>query len=208
LHDLEVASLTKLVRQADQSTASQPALSEDPGVSVAQPAKSTAPAPRGAEAALSAEAPSAAAAPDDDSSGIELAAEALAAPAAVAPVGEPLQLVVKQAAVSPNRPRVGAAQLDLETSLRNARRLQGINQLEQAAAAYQAVLDQHPEHSAALVGLARINLAWGQLEAALELAQRAALATPNQPNVHLTLGDVLRARGDQQRAQAEYALVK
>jgi tetratricopeptide (TPR) repeat protein len=207
-HDLEVASLTKLIRQVDHATASHSALPDDRRVPLAQAAKSAAPALPGAEAGLNAEAAAAAAVTDEGPSPIELAPEALAAPVAAAPVGEPPQAVIKQALVGPNRLRVGAARPDLETNLRNARRLHALNQLEGAAAAYQAVLDQHAEQSTALVGLARIHLAWGQLEAALELAQRAVLATPDQPNVHLTLGDILRARGDLQGAQAEYALAK
>lgn len=220
-HDVGVAPLTKMLTQADHHAASQLRSDESPSASLAKPVKSAAPAQPSAEAAPSPEAPArpVAAVPDPLASSTLVAPESGLAAAVHASVPAPApqqpELVIAQPLAGSKRP-LGAsvtqsaksARLDLETSIRNARRLQALNQFEEAEAAYLAVLAQSAEQSAALIGLARINLARGQLDAALDFARRAALQTPDQPNIHLTLGDILRARGDQQGAQAEFALAK
>lgn len=111
----------------------------------------------------------------------------------------------KRLAAAPRR-AVARAVFDLDLHVREARRLHGANQLDEAETAYQDVLAHDASESAALIGLARIKLARGQLDAALGFAQRAVTQQPTHSAAHLALADVLRARGDAAGAQAEYAL--
>ena len=236
LQDLRVAALTKLLGPADNDAALHAAASEEPSAHLAQPAKTAvAMEPAAAPDVVRAEQPQAPL-PESPSEHQTPAREAPTPAPIVA--ARPLPVGAASARPAPNpidaasgevahalvrppvaakhvpvaaaaaRPLAGAPRVDVEASIRNARRLQALNQLDEAEAAYQAVLAQSGEQSAALIGLARIRLSRGQLDAALDFARRAAQQSPDQASVHLTLGDVLRARGDQPGAQAEYALAK
>jgi predicted negative regulator of RcsB-dependent stress response len=92
----------------------------------------------------------------------------------------------------------------IEGDVRNARRLLALNRLDQAEAAYRKVLSLKDDEPSALTGLARVQLARGQLDDALSSAMRAVAEAPKTAGTHLTLGDVLRARGDKSGAQAHY----
>ncbi|HEX6245456.1 MAG TPA: tetratricopeptide repeat protein [Polyangiales bacterium] len=222
LQDLRVAALTKLVGPADNDAALHDLRAHDRSAGLAQPAKRAAAIEsEPTEAASAKQAQTAMDEAAGDTPPLEAAPDtplpALTAPPAAVPASAPLREQVeplaarpaepaKRAVVAVARPVVGAPRVDIEASIRSARRLQALNQLEEAETAYQAVLAQSAGQSAALVGLARIKLSRGQLDAALDFAQRAAREAPDLANVHLTLGDVLRARGDKEGAELEYAL--
>jgi tetratricopeptide (TPR) repeat protein len=80
------------------------------------------------------------------------------------------------------------------------------NRLEEAAAAYRRVLAVREHEPAALSGLARVQLARGQLDEARALAQLAVAVAPDQAGAHLALGDVLRAQGARAPAELQYEL--
>ena len=105
-------------------------------------------------------------------------------------------------------PKAAAASSDLMAEVRSARRLLKARRFEEAEAAFRAVLDQRSTHPAALSGLARVELARGHLEDALHYAERAVRSAPYQGAYHLVLGDALKANGDVQNSQTEYALAK
>jgi tetratricopeptide (TPR) repeat protein len=92
----------------------------------------------------------------------------------------------------------------VQEEIRNARRLLANNRLEQAEAAYRGVLTLNEREPAALTGLARVQLARGELDDALASALNAVEKAPGLASAQLTLGDVLRARGDKTGAQAHY----
>lgn len=121
----------------------------------------------------------------------------------VAAPASPLVTEIAQGAVP--KPALGRAR-DLMAAVRDARRMFALNRLEEAEAAYRKLLTVSDKQPAALLGLARVQLARGQLDEALELAERAVDRAPNQVSCHLTLGDVLRARGALQAAGVQYQL--
>jgi tetratricopeptide (TPR) repeat protein len=92
----------------------------------------------------------------------------------------------------------------VEDDVRNARRLLALNRFEEAETAYRNVLAVNARELAALTGIARVQLARGQLDDALASALRAVYEAPEVASAHLTLGDVLRTRGDKVAAQAHY----
>jgi Flp pilus assembly protein TadD len=110
------------------------------------------------------------------------------------------------AAPAPVASKTTAAEMMAE--VRAARRLLKARRFEEAESAFRSVLDQRSTHPAALSGLARVELARGHLEDALHYAERAVRSAPYQGAYHLVLGDALKANGDVQNSQTEYALAK
>jgi tetratricopeptide (TPR) repeat protein len=139
------------------------------------------------------------AAPAEALSREEVAAEATTAATAAAP-GLPQTRPGTGVALA----KVVSKPASLQDEVRNARRLLALNRLEEAEAAYRKVLALNDGEHAALTGIARVQLARGQLDDALASALRAVDKAPEVASVHLTLGDVLRSRGDKAAAQAEY----
>jgi tetratricopeptide (TPR) repeat protein len=146
------------------------------------------------------EAPVPVEAPDADE---PVAIDVLAAGPTAAALSPALARAALQARAS--APVAGAStELSVQAGVRNARRLLALNQLDQAEEAYRHVLTLSDNEPAALTGLARVLLARGQLDEAFTAAMRAVDKAPDVASGHLTLGDVLRARGDKAGAQAQY----
>lgn len=168
---------------------------------VAQPAQAEAPsaemlpaeAPQAPEPAL-AEAPIA----------LENPTPARAAPAPVARVPQAKLVSAPSQAEEGALPKPVKKEMNVDDEVRNARRLLALNRLEQAEAAYRRVLLVNASEPAAVTGLARVQLARGELDDALASAKRAVATAPGLASAQLTLGDVLRARGDKVAAQAHY----
>lgn len=96
----------------------------------------------------------------------------------------------------------------LHETLRKARRLLNQHRLDEADAAYSQVLSVRSRHPGALAGRARVQLARGELDRALELAQTAVRSAPAHAVYHVTLADVLRARGEPDAADVELAMAE
>lgn len=212
----QVSALTSLFTggssvQADEPTAQVAALEPEPAP-VAQEAPAVAPVPDQDPLAAAAALPMIEPKPLEQAepSAPEPAIEApiARAPAAVKPVAPKLAAAATTA--SDTAPPLAATTKPadktaaIEDDVRNARRLLALNRLDQAEAAYRKVLSQKGGEPSALTGLARVQLARGQLDDALTSAMRAVAEAPQTAGTHLTLGDVLRARGDKSGAQAHY----
>ncbi len=96
--------------------------------------------------------------------------------------------------------------LDVVIDIRTGQRMLAQRRFDEAERAFLDALALRTGQPAALSGLARVNLARGELDKAFSLAQRAVTAAPNQASYHLTLGDVLRVSGDASAADAQYEL--
>jgi tetratricopeptide (TPR) repeat protein len=198
-------------RSADKSEAREQSKTNDEAVQAAAPA----PAPVQASAQAPQEATEQIAEPA--TAPAEAAASALPAAEPSAPVlgasTEPSAATPALASAPVNQARPTASNAlakalnktaNVQDEIRNARRLLAMNQLEQAEAAYRGALALNEREPAALTGLARVQLARGELDDALASALRAVEKAPDFASAQLTLGDVLRARGDKTGAQAHY----
>jgi tetratricopeptide (TPR) repeat protein len=76
-----------------------------------------------------------------------------------------------------------------------------------ARTAYEAALALRPNDLGSLVGLARVDAAAGQIDAALTGLRHAAAIAP-QPDTLALLGDLLAMRGDPAGAKAQYDTVR
>lgn len=85
--------------------------------------------------------------------------------------------------------------------------LRGQDRLDEAASAYEAVLDAIPESAAAMGGLARVHEADGRRDEAIGLLERATAILPT-PQLVSELGDLYALSGDDERAAESYALVE
>jgi len=72
---------------------------------------------------------------------------------------------------------------------------QQIGQPADAEATYRAVLDDEPDHPAALTNLAGLCFVMGTYEAGLEVASRACRVAPDHPAPHSNRGNLLAALG-------------
>jgi tetratricopeptide (TPR) repeat protein/predicted aspartyl protease len=88
--------------------------------------------------------------------------------------------------------------------LANAEALMNKRQFEEAAAAYQVILDKDPTSAAANAGLVRSLLRGHQLEAASAAATRAVTAAPSSAMVHVAAGDVAFRDGRFADTETEY----
>ena len=80
----------------------------------------------------------------------------------------------------------------------------GLKQPNQAAADFQAALEQRPDHTASLVGLAQIALAEGEVETAKRYATEAQALDPESHDVLFVLGEIGRVLQDLDAALAHY----
>jgi tetratricopeptide (TPR) repeat protein len=88
--------------------------------------------------------------------------------------------------------------------LANAEALMNKRQFEEAAAAYQVILDKDPTSAAANAGLVRSLLSTEKLEAATAAATRAVTAAPSSAMVHVAAGDVAFRDGRFADTETEY----
>ncbi|MDX2235348.1 MAG: hypothetical protein NW200_12690 [Hyphomonadaceae bacterium] len=87
-----------------------------------------------------------------------------------------------------------------------ARLRHGMNQKAQALAGYSAVIDLDPVLAPDALALrARLQIARGDLAAALADAQEAVRRKPNAPQGYLVRAEVLRRQGEEARADADEA---
>ena len=77
----------------------------------------------------------------------------------------------------------------------------------QARTAFEAALSIRPGHLGALVGLARVDAAAGDVASAIDRLEQAAAIAP-QPEVLALLGDLLAARGDAAAARSQYDTIR
>ncbi len=77
-------------------------------------------------------------------------------------------------------------------------------QLEQAAPAFQRALDLNPGMQRARIGLAKVALAEGQLEAAREILEEALARGVAEGEVHWMLAETFRRQGDGTAALAHF----
>lgn len=91
--------------------------------------------------------------------------------------------------------------------LQLAELLRGENRLDEAAAAYEAVLDAVPDHVRAMGGLARVREAQGRRAEAIELLEGATTRLP-MPDLVADLGDLYSLAGRSDAASEAYALVE
>jgi tetratricopeptide (TPR) repeat protein len=91
--------------------------------------------------------------------------------------------------------------------LQLAELLRGENRLDEAAAAYEAVLDAVPDHVRAMGGLARVREAQGRRAEAIEMLERATTRLP-MPDLVADLGDLYGLDGRSDAASDAYALVE
>lgn len=79
---------------------------------------------------------------------------------------------------------------------------------EEAAAEFRKAIQLSPDHAAAMVELARIDLTYDRPEEAFSLASRATELTPGDPEAHDVLGQVLFARDRFQESARELETAK
>jgi len=95
---------------------------------------------------------------------------------------------------------------DLHERLRRGSRFLHQRRLDEADAAYAEVLAARASHPGALSGRARVQLARGELDRALKLAQQSVRSAPSHAVYRLTLADILRACGEPAAADEELAV--
>jgi len=88
--------------------------------------------------------------------------------------------------------------------LTNAHDLHRAGRLDAAADAYRAVLEAEPEHPAACLGLALIEMDRGRAEQATDLLERAARREPEAADIIFHLARARAGLGDRERARRGY----
>lgn len=91
----------------------------------------------------------------------------------------------------PSRPEAG----DTDAKFREAVRLHGIGQLDEAECLYRAVLAESPVHPQSLLNLGLIMKARGRYEVALSLWRTSVLNNPDEAAAHVAAGKVLAMLG-------------
>ncbi len=84
----------------------------------------------------------------------------------------------------------------MQTQVATALQLHQAGQLERASQLYQQVLAGEPDNADALHFLGLLRHQQGDHRQALALIGRAAALSPNEPDVHLNLGEVYRTVGE------------
>lgn len=80
----------------------------------------------------------------------------------------------------------------------------GLGKVDLAQQSYEQAVQANPKSSAALIGMARIALTQQDIEGAMRLADQAATESPNDPDVWMFKGGLLRAQGKSDEALAAY----
>jgi tetratricopeptide (TPR) repeat protein len=89
---------------------------------------------------------------------------------------------------------------DQQQDIALARKLAEAGKLDEARAAYEAVIAISPQSPFLLRELAEVERRAGRVDAALEHARRAAELEPDEARTHVILGEIYDARGEYARA--------
>ena len=98
----------------------------------------------------------------------------------------------------------GSADPELQEMMRRATGLHRDGRIDQAMAAYDAVLEREPRHADALQFQGVVKMQIGRSDEAIELMERAIAVHPGNSQAHYNLGLAMRAEGKEPKALAAF----
>ncbi len=98
----------------------------------------------------------------------------------------------------------GSTDPELREMMQRATQLHRAGHIDQAMAAYDAVLAREPRHADALQFLGVANMQSGRGDEAIELFERSIAVHPKNSQAHYNLGLAMRAQGKEQEALASF----